>query len=65
MDARLNEPSFKTFVKNAKLQVDVRYKLVLEEIYRAPSSDKALLKQLLTNVSLPEVRQAFERRPGD
>ena len=65
MDARLNEPSFKTFVKNAKLQVDVRYKLVLEEIYRAPSSDTALLKQLLTNVSLPEVRQAFERRPGD
>ena len=62
MDAKLNDATFSRFIKDAKLHVNARYKLVLKIISEAPPREAALLKRLLTNVTLPDVVQKFRVR---
>ena len=61
MDAILNRSAFNSFRKDAKLQVDMRYSLVLEIISKASDKDTALLDKLLTNVTLPDVNHVYPK----
>jgi len=61
MDTILNSSAFNSFKKDAKLQVDMRYSLVLEAISKATDKDVVLLDKLLTNVTLPDVNQIYPK----
>ena len=61
MDTTLNNSAFNSFRKDAKLQVDMRYSLVLEIISKASAKDTVLLDRLLTNVTLPDVNHVYSK----
>jgi len=61
MDTILNSSAFNSFRKDAKLQVDMRYSLVLEIISKASEKDTVLLDKLLTNVTLPDVNHVYSK----
>ncbi|MDO6569271.1 glycosyltransferase family 2 protein [Alteromonas sp. 1_MG-2023] len=61
METILNSSAFNSFQKDAKLQVDMRYSLVLEVISKASERDTVLLDKLLTNITLPDVNHVYPK----